>query len=129
MDYSKAIRIARAFCNIPQRELAERISLDPSLISMLEAGKRRPSLATLEKISAQLEIPFHLLTLLATEPGDLKGISESEMAQLATGLTRLLLQGKIDEPIRDGRPGNIETEHPKSSRIGRQARHKPQKVS
>src|SRR6185503_2708192 len=115
MNYSKAIRIARSLSDIPQKELAERISSDPSLISMLEAGKRRPSLATLEKISEQLEIPFHLLTLLAAEPGDLHGITEEEMAQLAAGLTRLLLQGKIDETNRGGRTGSSETKHPKSS--------------
>jgi transcriptional regulator with XRE-family HTH domain len=128
MNYSKAIRIARALSDIPQKELAERISLDPSLISMLEAGKRRPSLATLEKISEHLEIPFHLLTLLASEPDDLHGISQEEMAQLASGLTRLLFQGKIDEPNRGGRTGDSEAEHLKPGRIGRPARHKPQKT-
>lgn len=128
MDYSKAIRIARALSNIPQKELAERTSLDPSLISMLEAGKRKPSLATLEKISERLEIPFHLFTLLGAEPSDLKGVSQEEMTQLAAGLTRLLLQGKIDEPAPVRRTGNSEAKYPKPSGVGRPTRHKPQKT-
>lgn len=128
MNYSKAIRIARALSDIPQKELAERISSDPSLISMLEAGKRRPSLATLEKISENLEIPFHLFTLLGAEPDDLNGISQEEMTQLATGLTRLLLQRKIHGPDRSGRGANSEVEHPKPHRAGTTTRHKRQKT-
>ena len=50
MNYSKAIRVARALADVPQRELARRVAIDASLVSMLESGKRNPSLATLEKI-------------------------------------------------------------------------------
>ena len=43
MDYSRAIRIGRSLADVPQRELAERVSADPSLISMIESGKRKPT--------------------------------------------------------------------------------------
>ena len=90
MNYSKAIRVARALADVRQRELARRVAIDASLVSMLESGKRNPSLATLEKIAAALGIPFHLFTLLASEPGDLKGANSETVHQLATGLTKLL---------------------------------------
>ena len=77
MNYSKAIRVARALADMPQRELAKRISVDSSLVSMLESGKRKPTLDTLEKIAAALGIPFHLFTLLASEAEDVK-IADSE---------------------------------------------------
>ncbi len=99
MNYSKAIRIARALADIPQRELAARTSIDKSLISMLESGKRKPSLETLERISNALEIPFHLFTLLATEPEDIRsGNTADELNQLAVSLTKLLLRGEQDDP-------------------------------
>ena len=98
MDYSKAIRIARSLADMPQRVLAERIDLDPSLISMLESGKRKPSLDTLEKISKALGVPFHLFTLLATEQEDIKTGDAGDLNQLAIGLAKLLLTRPDDEP-------------------------------
>jgi transcriptional regulator with XRE-family HTH domain len=91
MDYAKAIRVARALADVPQRELAKRVSMDSSLISMLESGKRRPSLKTLEKIAHALKIPFHLLALLGTEAKDSKTLDAKDLEQLAVGLTKLLL--------------------------------------
>ena len=96
MNYAKAIRIARALADIPQRELAERISIDTSLVSMLESGKRKPSLETLEKIASALGIPFHLFTLLASESKDLSGADPEAAHRLALGLSKLLLGGDED---------------------------------
>jgi transcriptional regulator with XRE-family HTH domain len=123
MNYSKAIRIARALSDMPQKELAEKISLDPSFISLLETGKRRPSLTTVEKIAEELQIPFHLLTLLAAEPEELQGISQEEISHLATGLTRLLLNGSADGPNR-GKDRGTEIEYTKRGRAIRPSRHK-----
>jgi len=104
MNYSKAIRIARALADIPQRELAKRVSIDASLVSMLESGKRKPSLDTLEKIAAALGIPFHLFTLLASEPGDVSGADPESVQRLGAGLGRLLLGGEEDD-VRGSRGG------------------------
>ena len=104
MNYSKAIRIARSLADVPQRELAKRVSIDASLISMLESGKRNPSLDTLEKIAAALEIPFHLFMLLASEPDDVKDADPEVVHRLALGLGRLLLAGEKDD-VRASRSG------------------------
>jgi transcriptional regulator with XRE-family HTH domain len=105
MNYSKAIRVARALADVPQHELARRISVDSSLVSMLESGKRKPSLKTLEKVAAALGIPFHLFTLLASEPQDVKDADSETIHQLAIGLSKLLLGGGEHE-TRRGRPRN-----------------------
>src|ERR1700691_877475 len=97
MDYSKAIRIARALADMPQRELAQRVSIDASLISMLESGKRKTSLDTLEKIATALGIPFHLFTLLASESEDVQKADPKTVHRLAVGLAKLLLTGEEDE--------------------------------
>ena len=109
MNYSKAIRTARALADMPQRELAERVGMDASLISMLESGKRKPSLNTLEKIAKALNIPFHLFTLLAAEREEIKGADPDTLHKLAVGLSKLLLAGDDDGP---GVPGSRETQHP-----------------
>jgi len=105
MNYSKAIRIARSLADMPQHALAKRVSLDPSLISMLESGKRKPSLETLERISEALGIPFHLFTLLAAENEDFKSGDAKSYEQLALGLARLLLNTEGREPVNYG-PSN-----------------------
>jgi transcriptional regulator with XRE-family HTH domain len=97
MNYSKAIRVARALADIPQRELAKQISMDASLVSMFESGKRKPSLETLEKIAGVLGIPFHLFTLLASEPKDMRAADSAEIHRLAVGLSKLLLGGEDDD--------------------------------
>ena len=93
MDYSKAIRIARSLADMPQRELAERVSIDPSLISMLESGKRKPTRDILERIAVALGMPFHLFALLATESEDLRASEPESFHRLAIGLSKLLLTG------------------------------------
>ena len=105
MNYSKAIRVARALADMPQRELAKRISVDSSLVSMLESGKRKPTLDTLEKIAAALGIPFHLFTLLASEAEDVKTADSETLHRLAVGLSKLLLGGGEHE-VRRGSPRN-----------------------
>jgi transcriptional regulator with XRE-family HTH domain len=96
MNYGRAVRIARAIAGLEQRDLARLANLDSSHISLIERGKRNPTVATLEKIAKALEIPYHLLTLLAAETGDLKNVGAAETKQLGEHLARVLLTNKYD---------------------------------
>ena len=129
MDYSKAIRISRALADMPQRELANRIGVDASLISMLESGLRKPSLETLEKIATALELPFHLFALLGAEPKDARSASAQEIEQLAMGLAKLLLhrEGVANGP-RESRGRRRKTEHPERKPIGVPAKDRRRKT-
>jgi len=90
MDYSKALRIARAIAGIEQKELAQLADLDPSYVSLLESGARRPSLRAISKLSKALEVPEPLLTMLAAESADLKGVGEEEFQTIGHYLARFL---------------------------------------
>ena len=92
MNYAKAIRIARSIACMSQGELSDRSGLDRSYLSLIEGEKRKPTVETLQKISDALEVPFHLLTLLATEKEDAKHIDEEYVNSLAKQLTLLLLE-------------------------------------
>lgn len=92
MNYAKAIRIARSIADVTQRELAERSGLDRSYLSLIEGEKRQPTVETLQSISDALRMPFHLLTLLATEKRDVKHINDEQVSNLAKQLTHLLLE-------------------------------------
>src|SRR3954447_12321108 len=92
MDYGKAIRVVRTAYGLTQAELAERLSIGTSQLSLIESGKRQPSLRVLDEVSVALRVPPHLLTLLASEPKDLdRAADQKEIADLATALLRLLI--------------------------------------
>ncbi len=92
MDYGRAIRIVRTAYGLTQAELADRLSIGSSQLSMIEAGRRKPSLKVLDEVSNALGVPAHLLTLLASEPEDIDDNRNSpEIAELAKALLKLLV--------------------------------------
>lgn len=129
MDYSKAIRISRALADMPQRELANRIGVDASLISMLESGLRKPSLKTLEKIASALGLPFHLFALLGAEPKDARSVRSEEIEQLAIGLAKLLLRREgVQNDSGESRRRNRKAEHPEHKPSGVHAKDRRRKT-
>lgn len=94
MDYGKAIRIARAFRGLSQKQLAERIESDASYISLIESGSRVPRPKTLERIAKELRVPLHLLMLFASERKDLRGLSPRQADLLGKQLLEALLVGE-----------------------------------
>ena len=88
MNYSKAIRVARSLADVSQGQLAGRADINRSYLSLIESGKRMPSVQTIEKIAQALKIPFHLLSLLGSEEAD---ASHEQIASLSVALTKLLL--------------------------------------
>ena len=97
MDYGKAIRIVRAAFSLKQAELAERLEISPSHLSLLEAGKRQPSLRLLDDIAIALRIPRQLLTLLATEAQDLELQDQGQVQALAVSLLRMLAHATTED--------------------------------
>jgi len=70
MTIGKAIRIVRSIRGLSQKQLAERVNCDHSYISLLESGKREPSWATLNQISASLQITTARLVDIAAASED-----------------------------------------------------------
>ena len=95
MDYAKALRVSRAMAGLQQKELASRAGMDPSNISLIETGKRKPSLRAVEKLSQALGIPHHLFTLLATEPADLRVNDPAHLKQAIESLAHFMLNNDL----------------------------------
>lgn len=90
MNYGRAIKIVRAAYGLSQTELAERLSITASHLSLIEAGKRQPSLRVLAEVSAALQVPQHLLSLLAAGPDQLTDDADPKyVTELARTLLRL----------------------------------------
>jgi transcriptional regulator with XRE-family HTH domain len=92
MNYAKALRIARAIAGLEQKQLAKKAGLDPSHISLIEKGTRRPSAGAVAKLCRALRVPEPLFTMLAAEGTELNGVDEQEFEQIGTLLTRFLIR-------------------------------------
>lgn len=104
-DYAKAFRICRAAFGLRQSELAERMPITASQLSLIEAGKRQPSLRVVGALGSALGVPTALITLLASTPGDVK--EQGGTAELASALLNTLVaaSGPQASPDAPGRKG------------------------
>lgn len=104
MDYGKAVRIGRAIAGLQQKELAELAGIDPSHVSLIEVGKRKPSVDTVGRLAKALHMPNHLFTLLAAEPDDLDMKEPKELEKAIQSLAQLLLRNTTHSRSRGNVP-------------------------
>jgi len=96
-DYAKAFRIVRAAFGLRQADLAERMPITASQLSLIEAGKRQPSLRVVDALARAVGVPAALVTLLASPAAEVESQSDSEISDLARALLRVLISAK-EEP-------------------------------
>jgi transcriptional regulator with XRE-family HTH domain len=91
MNYGRAIKIVRTAHGLTLAQLADRVSVGSSHLSLIEAGKRKPSLDVLQEISVALDVPLHLLTLLGSDPSEFDSAENAtRVTEIAKTLLRLL---------------------------------------
>lgn len=114
MNYGRAIKIVRTAYGLTQSALAQRLSIGTSQLSLIEAGKRQPSVRVLQEIAQAMGVPMHLLTLLASRPEDLADpVDPKQVAELAGALLRLLVRvGEQGTLPLDGRKERKKRERP-----------------
>jgi XRE family transcriptional regulator, fatty acid utilization regulator len=95
-DYAKAFRIIRAAFGLKQSELAARIPITASQLSLIEAGKRQPSLRVVNGLANAVGVPTALISLLASTSVDVQSKPDAEISDLARALLRLLVAAKVD---------------------------------
>ncbi len=90
MNFAKALRISRAARGISQQDLAKAAGLSPSYVSLIESGKREPTIATMREIADALEIPLDLIMLLAIDETDKVKAGGQEISLVAKSLLVML---------------------------------------
>jgi len=95
-DYARAFRIVRAAFGLRQSELAERMPVTASQLSLIEAGKRQPSLRVVSALAEAVGMPAALITLLAASAEDLESKSDEDISDLARALLRLLVSARAN---------------------------------
>lgn len=93
-DFAKSFRVIRAAYGLQQAELAKRIGISASQLSLIEKGKRQPSLRVISNLGAAMGIPTPLITLLAT---NLDEVASQDVSELASALLRLLVGASNDQ--------------------------------
>ena len=93
-DYAKAFRIVRAAFGLTQSELAARMPIKASQLSLIEAGKRQPSLRVVDGLAQAVGIPAALISLLASPAESVESKADADIADLARALLKLLVSAK-----------------------------------
>jgi transcriptional regulator with XRE-family HTH domain len=96
-DYAKAFRVIRAAFGLQQSELAARMPISASQLSLIEAGKRQPSLRVVNGLARAVGIPAALISLLASTSDEVESKSDHDISDLARALLRVLVSAK-EEP-------------------------------
>lgn len=86
MNIGHALKLARSAKKLSLLELAKRAELSQSYLSMLEAGKRDPTLPTIEKIAGALGVPTPILLFLAADKGELTGLDDETLRRLSAAV-------------------------------------------
>ena len=85
---------------LKQKDLAEKVSIRPHYLSLLEAGKREPSLTVLRKIARELDIPVSLLLWEAEQQPETLGPENQErwrqLRHFLIEMERLRLRDKAE---------------------------------
>lgn len=87
-DFAKAFRVVRAACGLSQSELAQRIGVSASHLSLIEHGRRQPSLKVIGNLAQVAGVPPSLIMLLASP---LENVADEDVSGLAKSLLRLLV--------------------------------------
>jgi transcriptional regulator with XRE-family HTH domain len=87
MNFAHAVSSARTRADLSKRRLAIRIGVEPSYITHIEAGRRVPSVRTLDKIAQVTGLTFMGLMILAADESDFRDFPE-----LSTAADRLRRQ-------------------------------------
>jgi transcriptional regulator with XRE-family HTH domain len=94
MNYGRAVRTVRAAKGLSQKELAKMVGKDASYISLIESGKREPSALVIKQFADAMLIPVYLFAFLASDKGDLKGVSEDQARTLSRQLLDVLISAQ-----------------------------------
>jgi transcriptional regulator with XRE-family HTH domain len=90
----KALKILRTARGIKQSDLANRIAVQKNYISMIENGRREPSLSFLQAAARALDVPIEMFFVFARDSTELPPQSAISFARLQ----QILLQLAHSEP-------------------------------
>lgn len=86
MNIGHALKITRSAKKLSLETLAERAELSQSYLSMIESGKREPTLSSIQKIASALGVPMPILLFLAADKDELEGIDAETARRMSAAV-------------------------------------------
>lgn len=93
MNIGKTLKLLRTAAEMSQRELARRLGVTASYLSLVEGDRRRPSLPFLESIAGQFRIPAGFLLLQDVDLGELKPSHRKLIEEIRHDLLNCIAMG------------------------------------
>lgn len=90
-DFARAFRIIRAAFGLKQSELAARMSISVSQLSLIEAGKRNATASVIAALAKAVKVPIELVHVLAADRTEFDETSNREIVDTAHVLLALLV--------------------------------------
>ena len=90
MNLIKTIARLRKRKGMSQAQLAKVSGLSTTYISLMESGKKSPTLKSLEKISQGLEVPFPILSFMALDDEDVHPDKRSAFKLVAPAVNAMI---------------------------------------
>lgn len=97
MNITKKIRELRENKGMSQAELAKAAGLSTTYISLMESGKKSPTLKSLEKISTALDIPFPVLSFMSLSEEDIPVEKRSAFRLLGPSVNAMIKEFFLKE--------------------------------
>lgn len=90
MNIARSIRLTRLARGVSQQDLASATGISQSYLSLLESGRKEPSLAMIRTLAEGLDISEDLIFLSAIEYSELHEDSADVLSLLAEQLLTLI---------------------------------------
>jgi transcriptional regulator with XRE-family HTH domain len=92
MKLGMALKVIRTASGIKQKDIAAKLGVTPNYISLLEGGRREPSISFLKKLAKILKVPIGLLLLWDEAEGKNFTKEFKEVRNLLTELEAVYLR-------------------------------------
>lgn len=91
MKLGRALKVIRTASGIKQKDIAVELGVTPNYISLIEAGKREPSISFLKKFARILKVPTGLFLLWDEAESEPFGNDMEQVRGLLTQLEAMYL--------------------------------------
>ena len=90
MNVAQALKVCRSAKRLSLDTVATDAGFSRSYLSMIESGKREPTLSAMEKIAAALEVPLPIILFLAADAEELEGLDEEVVNRLSSAALNVM---------------------------------------
>lgn len=92
MTLGNAIKLIRTARGITQRQVAKKLKVSPNYISLIEGGRREPSLPFLRKLASTLGVPIAMFFMWQGKPAPgVKAETVDRLREMLVELDRIVI--------------------------------------